>query len=212
MSRARAEAGFSLIEILVSVFIFAIIGAISVALLSSTLNARSVNEDVLDQIARLDRLRSLLREDFGQIALRDVRGGESDGLVFAGDRAGVTAMRPQSGEQVVLSFTRRGRANPGLVRARSSLLHVEYLVRGESLVRRVSDYPDLADATALSETVLLDQASDISLDFLAGTAWVRRAAVVSGAEGAGLPAAIRLRYTLPRLGDLEHIVLTSGAM
>lgn len=213
MSMPRQDAGFSLIEILVSVFVFAIIGSISVALLSSTLNAQEVNEAALERVASLDRLRTILREDMGQIALREVRGedGASSAMVFAGDMNGIAGVPQLAGETVVLAFTRRGRANPGLVRPRSSLLHVEYLRRGEGLIRRVSEYPDAGSATPVSETVLLANAADIKIDYLSGAGWVRRAMIASGAGGASLPPALRLRYTLPRFGAIEHIVLTSGA-
>ena len=211
MSVPRKDAGFSLIEILVSVFVFAIIGSISVALLSSTLNSQDVNETALERVAALDRLRTILREDMGQIALREVRTEDGAGaaMLFAGDMNGV--LPQQADETVVLAFTRRGRANPGLARPRSSLLHVEYLRRGDALIRRAGDYPDAGPATAFSETVLLANASDIEIDYLSGSSWVRRAMIAAGSPGAGLPQALRLRYTLPRLGAMEHIVLTSGA-
>ncbi|WP_203291639.1 type II secretion system minor pseudopilin GspJ [Maricaulis parjimensis] len=209
-----AQSGFSLIEVLVSVFIFAVIGAISVALMSASLTAQDVNRAALDRMAALDRVRTLLREDAGQIVLRPVR--DADGYpereIFAADNDGlVRTGGPVRNERILLSFTRRGRANPGLLRERSSLLHVEYLVRGEALIRRVRAYPDATDLTPDSEIVLLDAIRDVELDVLLGAAWSRRLLVRAGGE-VGLPSAIRLRYDWDGMGEMEHVVLTPGGV
>ena len=209
-----AESGFSLIEVLVSVFVFAVIGGISVTLMSTSLNAQSVNRDALDRTGQLDRVRTLLREDAGQIVLRPVRDadGYRERTVFAADSDGIDlAGAGARDERIVLSLTRRGRANPGLLRARSSLLHVEYLVRDNSLVRRVRAHPDANLRTPDSESVLISGVSDVELDVLLGAAWTRRLQLVPGAQ-TGLPAAIRLRYDWSGMGEMEHVVLTAGGV
>lgn len=209
---ASHEAGFSLIEILVSVFIFAVIGTISVALMASSVSARDINGEVLDRTAMLDRARTLLREDFGQIARRPVRdaAGYRDPYVFAGASTGLADYETDRNERVLVTFTRRGRANPGLLRPRSSLVHVTYLVRDGALVRRVRDYPDPGETTRITDQVLLEGVEDIEIGFLVGSAWQNRAFMSAEGQGA-VPAAIRLRYDLPPLGEMEHVVLTPEA-
>ena len=209
-----AESGFSLIEVLVSVFVFAVIGAISVALMSSSLTAQAVNREALDRTAQLDRVRTLLREDAGQIVLRPARDadGSRERAVFAADTDGLA----QTGgafadERVILSLTRRGRANPGLLRARSSLVRVEYVLRDGALVRLVRAHPDANARTADSETVLVSGISGVELDVLQGAVWTRRLQLVAGGE-ASLPSAIRLRYDWDGMGAMEHVVLTPGGM
>lgn len=209
---ASHEAGFSLIEILVSVFIFAVIGTISVALMASSVSARDINGEVLDRTAMLDRVRTLLREDLGQIARRPVRdaAGYRDPYIFAGSETGLADYETGPDERVLVTFTRHGRANPGLIRPRSSLLHVTYLVHDATLVRRVRDYPDPGETTRITDQVLLEGVEDIEIDFLVGSAWQNRTFL--SAEGQGtLPSAIRLRYDLPPLGEMEHVVLTPEA-
>lgn len=203
------ESGFSLVEVLVSVFVFAAIGTISVGLLASSLTAQEVNREALDRTAMLDRARTLLREDLGQVVLRPVRGADGyvEAEIFAGSDNGLVRTDAVADERVVLAFTRRGRANPGLTRPRSSLVHVEYLVRGDTLVRRTSDYPDAAPQTLTAEQVLVEGVTDVEVDFLVGAAWSRRALVAADGQGA-LPKAVRLRYSLPPFGEMEHLVLT----
>ncbi|WP_291841906.1 type II secretion system protein GspJ [Maricaulis sp.] len=211
----QGEAGFSLTEVLVSVFIFAVIGTISVGLMSTSLNAREQNSDVLVQTGQIDLMRTLLREDLGQVVLRPVRTreGRRETFIFAGDADGLAGpfAAGGDGERVLLSLTRRGRANPGLLRPRSSLARVDYVLREGELVRRVLPYPDGANPAEASQTVLAAGLADVELEFLIGAAWTRRIGYRSGAVESALPRAVRLRYVAPRLGDMEHVVLTSEA-
>ena len=50
MMSVQSEAGFSLVEILVATAVFAVVGVISVALLSTTITAQEVNDDALARI------------------------------------------------------------------------------------------------------------------------------------------------------------------
>ena len=208
------EAGFSLLEVLVSVAILAVIGSISIALLSASLTAQEVNNDALDRTAMIDRTRTLLREDIGQIVLRPVRAedGYAAPYVFAGDADGLAELERSREERVLLALTRRGRANPGLIQPRSSLLHVEYVLREGDLVRRATLYPDAAVPTPVSEQVLLTGIGSVEMGFLIGANWSARSVIPSesmNAAAAGtLSRALRLRYDLPGFDGLEHIVLT----
>ncbi|MBO6766426.1 type II secretion system minor pseudopilin GspJ [Maricaulis sp.] len=206
------EAGFSLVEILVSVFVFAIIGTISVALMASSVGAREINSDVLERTAMIDRARTLLREDLGQIARRAVRdeAGYRDPWILAGAATGLADYETDATERVLMVFTRHGRANPGLIRPRSSLLHVTYLIRGGDLVRRVRDYPDPGEATRITDQVLIAGGEDFTIEFLVGAVWQNRVFLSQTGQGV-MPAAVRLRYDLPPLGAMEHVLLTPEA-
>lgn len=210
-SSPPAEAGFSLTEVLVSVFIFAVIGTISVSLMSASLAAQEQNGDVLADATRLDTARTLMREDVGQLVRRPVRDAEGRSLraVFAGDADGLDGAR--DGERVILSFTRRGRANPGHLQPRSSLARVDWLLREGDLVRRVWRYPDGAAVDEAIERVLVGDIAEVELDFLVGAAWSRRISVVAGQGEQAFPRAVRLRYQDARLGAMEHILLTPEA-
>jgi len=207
---ADKSAGFSLLEVLIATFVFAIIGAISVALMATTLTARDVNEEALARSAAIDRVRVLLREDLGQLADRPVRG--PDGFVrdyiFAGDNAGLRSDNGTDDERILFAFTRYGRANPGYVRARSSLIHVEYLVRGDQLIRRASDYPDMTGETRQSEQVLSQSAEAIAAEFYFGVNWRSQALRRPGSENEAFPRAVRLRFTAPDFGALEFVAVT----
>lgn len=200
--------GFSLVEVLVATFVFAVIAAVSVGLLTSSLNAREANETRIGALSEIDTLRTLLRDDAGQVVLRPVR--QADGRVspitFAGSIDGVPGAEVERGETVILSLTRRGWANPGGAQSRSSLQRVDYVLAGARLDRRVTTYPDAAPATPVSRRAVIADGADIAIDFLYGTQWMPRAEARPGEASPNLPSAIRLRYTHAALGPLEHIV------
>ena len=160
----------------------------------------------------IDRARTLLREDLGQIARRAVRdeAGYRDPWILAGAATGLADYETDADERVLMVFTRHGRANPGLIRPRSSLVHVTYLIRGGDLVRRVRDYPDPGEATRITDQVLIAGGEDFTLEFLVGAVWQNRVFLSETGQGV-MPSAVRLRYDLPPLGAMEHVLLTPEA-
>lgn len=211
---ARGDAGFSLVEILVGLFVFALAASMAVVMLAATVEGEAVNQEALERVEGLDRIRTVLRDDLGQIVERPVR--DADGYVrdylFAGTHAGVPTRAGQfDDDRLVLSFTRRGRANPGAIRPRSSLIFVEYRLRDGALVRRAANHPDMAAADDVRELVLAVDVKDFELEFFFGSSWGREALVPVEGNEISLPQAVRLRYSAPVFGPVEHVVLTSQA-
>jgi len=204
-----ARAGFSLVEVLVSVMMFAIIGVIATGMLNASLTAREINTASADRAEMIDRARLLMREDFGQLVNRPVRqvDGRASEVGFAGSNSGVTG--PTASGQTLIAFTRAGRPNPGAVQPRGSLQYVEYVRFEDRLIRRSWAYPDRQFDTPASEFVLLSGVDEIESGFLHLNSWV--SAIVSGpAEGQAsrLPRAVRLRAVMRDSTDLEFVLLT----
>tara|TARA_R110002072_G_scaffold67609_2_gene165702 strand:- start:2407 stop:3039 length:633 start_codon:yes stop_codon:yes gene_type:complete len=207
------RSGFSLVEVLVAVLVFAIAGGMGLALLSGSLTSRDTLQQRQDALARLDTTRILLRDDLGQLAMRATRTGDgrTTDIVFAGAQDGVAIWRaPSRDERIILALTRRGWANPGGLAPRGSLQRVEYLLTSEGLERRVTAYPDAVEQTPVTTRLLVPGAGSASVDFLYGDQWRARGAVSTQAGGDRGPQAVRLRYALPPLGDVEHVVLVGG--
>lgn len=209
------QAGLTLLEVLIAAALMALVGLIGAGLLGGVLAGRDSVETRLDRMEGLDRMRTLLRDDIGQVVARPARNeeGAPSRLVFAGDVEGVD---PWGGltdrrERVILAFTRRGWANPGQARPRSSLQYVEYVLADDRLIRRSWDYPDRAPETRARSRVLVEGVDGVELDFLYGLSWRANAAAAADPSGATLlPRGVRLRYQLPGLGEIEHVVTTPG--
>ncbi|WP_421792875.1 type II secretion system minor pseudopilin GspJ [Hyphobacterium sp.] len=203
--------GFSLIEVLVSVFLFAIVGAIATGLLNTSLTARDLNMASSERAEMIDRARILMREDFGQLVNRAPRqlDGRIGGPGFAGSTSGVASPTARSGETVLVAFTRAGRPNPGDLSPRGTLQYVEYVRADDLLIRRSWAYPDRFAETPAQEFVLLEGLDELEAGFLAGNSWVT--ALASGrAEGQTwpLPRAVRLTARLQDERELEFLLLT----
>ncbi len=209
------EGGFSLVEVLAAAAIFALVSALSVGLLMGALRTQAQSEAALADLASVQRVAALLRQDMGQIAFRPVRGpdGVPDARVFAADINGAELVRASTGgAREILVLTRSGWSNPGRVQPRSSLQRVAWQVEADRLYRAAWAYPDAAAGTAPRRQLLIDGVDEIELQLLRDGVWVDVARVTAGAEGAAtLPDAVRLRYQTAGLGWIEHVVLTPAA-
>jgi general secretion pathway protein J len=151
----REEAGFTLVELLVSLFIFGMLAAAGVALLTFSVRAQETAEGRLDDLADFRRAGALLAGDLAQAAPRLVRDGAGDVRpAFVG----------RSGEQggPALAFVRRGWENADEA-PRASLQRVEYGLAGGRLERRV--YPRLDGAAPLPGTIVADGVRRIRLRY-----------------------------------------------
>lgn len=114
-----SAAGFTLMEVLVAISIFALIGVASYRVLSSVMDADARVALRSEQMRTINRAFWLLQQDAEQLVRRNVR-----------DNSGVISenyLRVQNDSELPLQFTRGGRANP-LGLARSSMQRVAYAV------------------------------------------------------------------------------------
>jgi general secretion pathway protein J len=139
-SPGNGEAGFTLVELLVSLFIFGMLSAAGVALLSFSVRAQEASALRLDELSRLRRASTLLAGDLGQAAPRIHR-----------DESGL-ALPAFTGEGAALGLVRRGWENVD-GDARSSLQRVEYRLAGDRLERVA--YPMVDGAPPRAATTIL---------------------------------------------------------
>lgn len=196
MSQPRA--GFTLVEALVSLAIFALLATAGSAVLSQAIDNRFAVKAAAERTVDLQRMRGLLRADIGQAAPRRTRGSTGRPL----PRAIVAAESPGD---PVLTLTRTGWTNPG-EQPRPSLQRVEYRLVEGRLERRVATHPD--GARPGPPQVLYRGVRDLTVSFLR-----------DGSEGPGwlptpdrpLPDAVRVRATLDGYGVVEQLFLVGAA-
>ena len=144
MSGARDD-GFTLVEVLISLFIFSLISTGAYLALASTLDAREAAEARIDELEALSATRRLLADDIGTSVLRRNR----DGL--GGWERDVALTDPDR-----LVLTRRARSNPGGAFPRGDLMRVEWLVENGQLVRRFLPHENPAQLAPPVSRVVLD--------------------------------------------------------
>ncbi|HMP61733.1 MAG TPA: type II secretion system minor pseudopilin GspJ, partial [Phenylobacterium sp.] len=119
--------GFTLVEMMVALLVFALLSAAGVAALGFAADNREVVGRRMEALARLQSARALIKSDLEQAADRRTRaeGGVSTAALTGGAVAGAP----------LLGFVRRGWDNPDAA-PRPSLQYVEYRLVGDRLERR----------------------------------------------------------------------------
>lgn len=154
-------AGFTLAELLIALFIFAMLSAAGTALLRFGIDAQARTSERLATLATVVRTRSLLTADLAQAAPRPFRSetGVSE-PAFSGGGGGSGA---------VLRLVRRGWANDGGA-ARSSLQRVEYRLTGDRL-ERVS-WPMVDGSAPHPPALLIAGVTGLRLRFYSKGQWL----------------------------------------
>ncbi len=122
------ESGFTLVEMMVALFVFGLIASSAVMLLRFSVDAESVSRARLENIAEMRRFTAVLNADLAQAVPRTSRSEE-------GARRGAFEMRDSGAPTMLMRLTRGGWTNFEDA-PRSSLQRVEYHLAGNQLERR----------------------------------------------------------------------------
>jgi general secretion pathway protein J len=159
-ARRRSALGFTLLEMIVVIGIFAVLAAMAYGGLDTVLSLRRRIEGSLERVAEYQKAYLRLREDFSNAAARTVRDVDGSPLaVFLYD--GYTRR---------IEFTRAGWSNPALL-PRASLERVGYWFddskpADKKLVRRSWRVLDRAPRTEPVDTTLLAHVEELQWRFL----------------------------------------------
>ncbi len=190
--RHRAR-GFTLIEMLVAVAIFAVMAALAYAGLDAVLRQRGVLEQHYRELHALQRAYQVMQRDFSQAAPRGVRdelGGPLPAL--RGDPSGR-----------VVALTRAGYPNPAGVR-RSQLLRVRYALQDHKLERVQFPVLDRAPVPAPAPDVLLRGVRSLELRYLGDRGDWRLSWPPPGGQATVLPRAVEITLRVDGLPGPVH--------
>ncbi|MBF7074358.1 type II secretion system minor pseudopilin GspJ [Glaciecola sp. MH2013] len=159
-SKCRYQ-GFTLIEILIAMAIFALIALGATSILTNVSDADEASQERFVQLQNLQRAMLIIERDFLQMVPRKTRaeGEVNDILVLAGD----FNFESDSG---AIGFVRSGWHNPQLTLRRSTLQSVAYRTREGKLERLHSTYVDNVIGFEPKERVLLDNIDSVAFEFL----------------------------------------------
>ncbi len=149
-----AARGFTLIEVLVAIGIFALIGIGATRMLAGVVEVEQRMDARAARLFALQRAFSILDRDLTGMVPRGVRDGFGDRI----------APLTTAGEGAI-EFTRGGWSNP-LGEPRSNLQRVAYEYDGEHLERRYWTVLDRAEDSSPVTQLLLDGVRDFSIAFI----------------------------------------------
>ena len=194
-------AAFTLIEVLVSMAVFAILAALCYGALGQTMDSANMLNDRMDRLQAIQRTIRLLSEDLQQLAPRPIRDELGDSLGPALDTDF------QSG--FALELTHGGWRNP-LVLPRSTMQRSAYRIEDDELIRFNWLVLDRTLANLPTEVVLLDGVEGIQFRFLEGIdRWTEQWPPENrpGASGArSRPRAVEILLTLANEGEIRRLV------
>jgi general secretion pathway protein J len=160
-SQNNHTSGFTLIEILVAMAIFTLIGLASTGVLTSVINSDQLSTERFAKLEELQRTMLTMERDILQIVPRAVRiVGEPASTVISG------------GDDILdsdadgLSFVRVGWYNPQMLLPRSTLQAVGYRIQEKQLQRLYGNYVDNVIGYEPKIKVLMSDIEDFRVTFL----------------------------------------------
>lgn len=203
MRTYRAVAGFTLVELLVALAVFAVVSSAAYVGLTRVLDARAHLQESDRRFAAIQRLMLLLEREVVQMADRPVRNefGDLDPALRLDENQG-------------MEWSRFGRPNPaGLTQ--SGLWRVGYGKDDERLVRRVWPVLDRAPDTPMFEETVLEDMDDFAVEALWEGRWFgewppqpRDGETPSGPDV--IPDALRIRVEVEGAPPLEQTILIAS--
>lgn len=204
-ARHPASRGFTLLELLVAIAIFAIMGSLAMSGYVELQRQSEYAEQRLERVREVQRAMQTLGQDLAQIEPRPIREPLGEALlpaVLAGDAA-----------EYRLQFTRAGWSNTGGLQ-RPTLQRVGYRLDQDGLWR---DHWSVLDRTLSVEparTRLLGGVRSVRFRFMtAQRTWVERWPVNQGMPGADdrqRPAAVEVIIELEDWGEIRRLVEVAG--
>lgn len=159
--------GFTLVEMLVSLFIFSLLSTATLVLLNSTLASRERVQAKSTELQKHAILRTLLKADLAETIVhrKTDQYGRFEPVGFSGG---------DTGDPHLIKLSRTGWQNPDGLERRSNLQAVDYILRGGNLIRRVSARYNSLETTEVYEQTLLSGVRSATFFFWDGREWVDR--------------------------------------
>lgn len=194
----RRAPGFTLVEVLVAVVVFAALAALAWGGLGAVLRSREALSAAQDDFARTVRAVSQFERDLRAAVARPVRGNYGEPLPAL------------QGESDHVEFTRQGFANPQ-AEPRSNLERVVYALDAKKLQRGRYAVLDRAPGTAPTRTTLREGLRSVRLRYLdADGRWLDRWPPPQSPQLDALPRAVEFRFELDSLGEISRLVELAG--
>lgn len=200
-----SQSGFTLLELLVAMGIFAIIGAMALGGLNAVVGQSSQASGQTERLAKLQRALRVMATDLGSVQPRFVR----DEL---GTPCQELPLQAEGRIEYLIQLTRGGWSNPAKLPHRGTLQRVQYRFEDGKLFR---DYWPVLDHVLGQEPrseELLDGVKDVKLLFLDADAeqaeWKQQWPPLGSANAATgkIPRAIQMTLELDDWGTIERLI------
>lgn len=160
IARKGRARGFTLLELLVAMAIFAIVGAMAMGGLNAVLGQQDVARRQLQRLQQVQRAVRIMTADFSQInprIVRDQLGSDIDPPLLAECHA-----------EGLVCLSRDGWRNPFWRQPRGTLQRVRYRVEDDKVIREYWNAMDVTLSNEPRSEVLLDEVESFGVEYLDG--------------------------------------------
>jgi general secretion pathway protein J len=197
--------GFTLLELLVAVAIFAVLSAMAYGGLRNVIDNSQQTEIAMQRLQQVQLAMLKISRDLTQLSQRSIRDeyGNTSNYILTGQ-----------GDDIFFEFTRSGRRNPAEM-LRSHLQRVAYKIEENTLSRLHWPHLDRTQEMLPYESVLLEEVESASIRFLDNNnEWHNEWPPLSATgqlDGSSVAlSAIEFTVTLQDWGELVRIFMVSG--
>lgn len=200
--RHNPKNGFTLIEILVALAIFALLATMTSGALFRALQTRTHLVKQSEVLHTLQFTLALLERDTTQAVNRPIRGEES------------RLFPAFIGQPHYLEFTRGGQANPQ--NKQSTLLRIAYLCQNGQLIRRTFPQLDTPNRNQVADEILLTHLTHCQFAYLNAPLQIlsdwRAGALTQTQQNEPFPKAIQVNLTHEIWGKFISLFIIPGAL
>lgn len=197
--------GFTLLEMLLAILIFAFVGAGSIAMLNTVTASDQGSRQSIERMEKLQRAMLVFERDIWQITPRQVRvnGDSPSKLTLAG------ASNFIESDDDGITFSHAGWTNPGMVLPRSEVQFVGYRLKEQKFERLFYLYPDAVTGEEPNKQVLLEGVDELKFRYLAQASAEQTSDLqwVESWDNAKWPRAVKITLSSNELGTIERIFM-----
>jgi len=196
--------GFTLLEILIALAVFAILATLTSTTLYNALNTKKRVGEQAKQLNELQLAFTLIERDLLQVVNRKVRGDD------------MRLVPSFMGELNYLEFTRGGVINPNAIEKRSSLKRVALLCKDNKLLRRTWQSLDSTKKNLYADQVLLQNLINCQFAYMNRSSQIlnkwQADALQQNQRPEPIPKACQLNLTSANWGKVSLLFIIPAAL
>jgi general secretion pathway protein J len=194
--------GFTLIEVLLAIAIFAMISLASFSVFDGVIQSERFSNEKMQRLNDIQRAWLVIERDFLQIAARSMRiEGETPLENFIHTEHGSFSTSDES-----IAFVRHGWTNPGLLIPRSDLQSVAYRINDNVLERLHFNFVDAVTGEEPRVRKLIEQVTAFDIEYFYKNKWQNTLIK------AQFPKAIKLIVETEDIGIIERKFLVADGL
>ncbi|MEO8401437.1 MAG: type II secretion system minor pseudopilin GspJ [Gammaproteobacteria bacterium] len=197
MLQSKKTTGFTLLEIIVALFVFSIVSLIMVSALHNILNIQSGIEKKATRLAQLQIALLLISRDIEQTINRPVANASNKIEGFIGTPNAIT-------------FTHAGLTNPFGQLNRTTLQRTHYQLEESNLIRVTWPVLDQTSETTADKRILLNFVTGLQFDYLDNKGQFQKNWPPLNQPNAILPRAVRISLALNNWGKISQLYIIAG--